>query len=124
MNRPAHLLQVASKSAIATRAFTPRGQVHSFSLLPFGLAGGSGRGGRGSPAVPSRLGARYCRKRDAVRSAVLPELRPAADAGIAPPSPVGIPQSESGPINPRSKPGTGHLKLVASPRRPRTAKRS
>jgi uncharacterized membrane protein YgcG len=36
---------------MATRAFTPQGQVHFFIFEPFGLAGGTGSSGEG-PATP------------------------------------------------------------------------
>lgn len=36
---------------MATRAFTPQGQVHFFIFEPLGLAGGTGSNGEG-PATP------------------------------------------------------------------------
>jgi hypothetical protein len=49
-------LQVASKSAIATHAFTPQLHVHFFSFEPFGFTGASGSSGSGAPgSAPSSL---------------------------------------------------------------------
>ena len=52
-NLPPHLQHTAWKSAIATRAFTPHGQLHLRIRDPLGVTGGTGR--RGVRSLPPGL---------------------------------------------------------------------